>query len=334
MDGPRNETTASKTLPGKQRKFQSFFYSKVRSGQVRTTTLFPLGAIGISIISYLHPGLLLPFKGYIVPLLGLVMLGMGMTLRPEDFRNVLRTPKPVTLGVALQFILMPFMAWLIAESMGLPLELALGMVLVGSCPGGTASNIICYLAKGEVAVSITLTAVSTLLAVFLTPLLTWIYIGHKVPVPVPAMMLNIFTIILAPVTLGVFINYRFGDRVRLLKRIFPGVSVAAVILIIGIIIANTQTQLTMLAAPVLAAVCLHNLSGLAGGYCLAWLFGCDERIRRTLAIEVGMQNSGLAIALVEVTKFPLIAALPGALFSIWHNISGSILAACWGRGDD
>ena len=118
------------------------------------------------------------------------------------------------------------------------------------------------------------------------------------------------------------------------KRIFPGVSVAAVILIIGIIIANTQAQLTMLAAPVLAAVCLHNLSGLAGGYCLAWLFGCDERIRRTLAIEVGMQNSGLAIALVELTKFPLIAALPGALFSIWHNISGSILAACWGRGDD
>ena len=298
---------------------------------MRTTTLFPLGACAISVISYLYPGLLQPLKGYIVPLLGLVMLGMGMTLRPADFVNVLRRPGPVTLGVALQFILMPFMAWTVSEALGLPVELVLGMVLVGSCPGGTASNIICYLAKGEVAVSITMTAVSTLLAIFLTPLLTWLYIGQKVPVPVPAMMLNIFTIVLAPVALGMFINYRFGDRLGVIQRTFPGVSVVAVILIIGIVIANTQAQLAMLAAPVIAAVCLHNVSGLAGGYCLAWLFGCDERIRRTLAIEVGMQNSGLAIALVELTKFPPLAALPGAVFSIWHNISGSVLAAVWSR---
>ena len=301
---------------------------------MRTTTLFPLGAVAISVISYLFPGLLQPYKGYIVPLLGLVMLGMGMTLRPADFRNVLRRPRPVTLGVALQFMLMPFMAWTVSAALGLPVELMLGMVLVGSCPGGTASNIICYLAKGEVAVSITLTAVSTLLAIFMTPLLTWLYVGQKVAVPVPAMMLNIFTIVLAPVALGVFINNRFGDRLEPVKRVFPGVSVVAVILIIGIIIANTRAQLAVLAAPVIVAVCLHNLSGLAGGYCLAWLFGCDERVRRTLAIEVGMQNSGLAIALVELTKFPLLAALPGAVFSIWHNISGSVLAAVWGKDEN
>ena len=296
------------------------------------TTLFPLGAIAVSIFSFLYPAALLPFKGYIVPLLGLVMLGMGMTLRPGDFFNVVRRPKPVTLGVILQFALMPFIAWLLSELMGLPLELALGMVLVGSCPGGTASNIICYLAKGEVAVSITLTAVSTVLAVFLTPLLTWLYIGQKVPVPVADMMQNILTIILAPVTLGVLINYRFGNNIEALKRILPGLSALAVILIIGIIIANTRDQLALLAVPVFIAVCLHNLCGLTGGYCLAWLCGCDERTRRTLAIEVGMQNSGLAIALVELTKFPLLAALPGALFSIWHNITGSVLAARWGRG--
>lgn len=296
-----------------------------------TTLFFPLGAIAISIFSLLYPAVLLPFKGYIVPLLGLVMLGMGMTLRPDDFRHVIKRPKPVTLGVALQFLLMPLIAWMLSESVGLPPELALGMVLVGSCPGGTASNIICYLAKGEVALSITLTAVSTLLAVFFTPLLTWLYVGQKVPVPVSAMMLNIVTVVLAPVALGVFINYRFGARLLVIKRLFPQLSVVAVILIIGIIIANTHAQLAALALPVLAAVCLHNVSGLAGGYGLAWLFGCDERTRRTLAIEVGMQNSGLAIALVELTKFPLVAALPGALFSIWHNISGSVLAACWGR---
>lgn len=282
-------------------------------------------------MSYLFPGLLQPFKGYIVPLLGLVMLGMGMTLRPADFRNVLGRPKPVTLGIALQFTLMPFIAWMVSEALGLPVELVLGMVLVGSCPGGTASNIICYLAKGEVAVSITMTAVSTVLAIFLTPLLTWLYIGQKVAVPVPAMMLNIFTIVLAPVALGVFINYRFGHRLEMVTRVFPGISVSAVILIIGIIIANTQAQLAMLAAPVIAAVCLHNITGLAGGYWLAGLFGCEERVRRAIAIEVGMQNSGLAIALVELSKFPVIAALPGAIFSIWHNISGSVLAAVWGR---
>ena len=298
---------------------------------MKTTTLFPLGAIAISVMSYLFPGLLQPFKGYIVPLLGLVMLGMGMTLRPADFRNVLESPKPVTLGCALQFTLMPFIAWAVSAALGLPVELVLGMVLVGSCPGGTASNIICYLAKGEVAVSITMTAVSTVLAIFLTPLLTWLYIGQKVAVPVPAMMLNIFTIVLAPVALGVFINYRFGHRLEVVTRVFPALSASAVILIIGIIIANTQAQLAMLAAPVIAAVCLHNITGVAGGYCLAGLFGCEERIRRAIAIEVGMQNSGLAIALVELSKFPVIAALPGAIFSIWHNISGSVLAALWGR---
>ena len=297
---------------------------------MRATMLFPLAALAISIYSFLQPETLLPFKGYIVPLLGLVMLGMGMTLHTDDFRNVIRRPRPVLLGVALQFLLMPCLAWLLSEAMGLPLELALGMVLVGSCPGGTASNIICYLAKGEVAVSITLTAVSTALAVLLTPLLTWVYIGQKVPVPVSAMMLNIVTIVLAPVALGVLLNDRFGARMQALKRVFPGLSAAAVVLIIGIIIANTQGQLAKLAAPVIVAVCLHNLFGLAGGYGLAWLCGCDERIRRTLAIEVGMQNSGLAIALVELTKFPVLAALPGALFSIWHNISGSVLAAYWG----
>ena len=298
------------------------------------TALFPVGAITVSLFSFFYPGLLLPFKGYIVPLLGLVMLGMGMTLHADDFRNVLTRPKSVTLGVALQFILMPFIAWLVSAAMGLPVELVLGMVLVGSCPGGTASNIICYLAKGEVALSIALTAVSTLLAIFLTPLLTWLYVGQKVPVPMFAMMFNIFTIVLAPVTLGVFINYRFGDRIQVFKRLFPGISVVAVILIIGIIIANTHGQLILLAPALIAAVCLHNLFGLVGGYSLAWLLNYDEPTRRTLAIEVGMQNSGLAIALVELTKFPLIAALPGAVFSIWHNISGSILAAWWsGKGD-
>ena len=222
------------------------------------------------------------------------------------------------------------MAWMVCLFLGLPVELMLGMVLVGSCPGGTASNIICYLAKGEVALSITLTAVSTVLAVILTPLMTWLYIGQKVPVPVFAMMVNVFEIILVPVTLGVLINYYFGGKIQVIKRIFPGISVMAVILIIGIIIANTHTQSLMQAAPVIVAVCLHNLSGLAGGYYLAWLFGYDERVRRTLAIEVGMQNSGLAIALVELAKFPVIAALPGAIFSIWHNITGSILAGYWG----
>ena len=294
------------------------------------TTLFPIGAVLIAILSYFYPALLSPCGGAVMPLLGVVMLGMGMTLRPENFLDIFARPRVIALGIGLQFLLMPLLGYLVGTLLGLSNALLIGMVLVGSSPGGTASNIICYLAKADVALSVTLTTLSTILAVLLTPLLTWLYIGQRVPVPVLDMMLDIFLVILLPVTVGVLINHNFSRPVHRIKHYFPYLSVMAVILIIGIIVAMTRPELPKVALPVVAAVFWHNVLGLAGGYFLSKLFKQDEKTCRTIAIEVGMQNSGLAVALAQSLFTPL-AALPGALFSIWHNITGSILAGYWAR---
>jgi len=296
------------------------------------TFFFPLGAVAVSLLSIFYPGILLPYKGTIVPLLGVVMLGMGMTLRPENFLEIFKRPRLIAIGVSLQFLLMPAIAFLVSSMFGLPQALLVGMILLGSCPGGTASNVICYLARGDVALSISLTTASTLLAVLFTPVLTWIYVGQSVPVPVFDMILNIFKIILLPVSLGVLSNYYFGKYLHFIKHVFPFVSALAIILIIGIIVALNRAQLFLVALPVIAAIFWHNLLGLVSGYYFSKLLGLNERQRRTIAIEVGMQNSGLAVALAHA-YFPAVAALPGALFSIWHNITGSILAGVWSRKD-
>ncbi len=221
-------------------------------------------------------------------------------------------------------------AYLVSFVMGLEESLLIGMVLVGACPGGTASNVVCYLSRGDVALSIILTSTSTVLAVIFTPLLAWLYIGQRVPVPVLDMMFNIFKIILIPVATGVMINHYLGDKIHVIKRIFPFISVLAIIIAIGIIMALTQPQLRLLALPILAAVVWHNLTGLAAGYYITKWLGYDDRTARTIAIEVGMQNSGLGVALAK-EYFTIVSALPGAIFSVWHNISGSIFAGYWTR---
>ena len=297
------------------------------------TALFPAAALLITAVSFFHPELLAGYGNLIVPLLGVVMLGMGLTLRPENFSGILARPVTIALGVGLQYLIMPLSAWLVSRFFDLPLELTIGVILVGACPGGTASNVICYLARGDVALSITLTTASTLVSVFLTPLLTWVYIGQRVPVPVEGMLLDIAGIILLPVGVGVLCNRYAGHYLRGIKKVFPLVSASAIVLIIGIIVALNRPHLPLVAMPVLAAVFWQNLLGLAGGYFGARLLGLDERTRRTLAIEVGMQNSGLGVALAQL-HFSAAAALPGALFSIWHNITGAVLAAYWGAKSD
>jgi BASS family bile acid:Na+ symporter len=258
------------------------------------------------------------------------MFGMGMTLTWHSFRAVARRPADLGLGITLQYLVMPLAAWLIALAMGLSPQLAAGMVLVGASPGGTASNVVCYLARGDLALSITLTTVSTLLAAVATPLLTWAYVGQRVPVPVESMLWSVFQVVLLPVTLGVLVNAMAGRHLRLLERVFPLVSVAAIVLIIAIVVALNRDSLAGMGAALALAVVLHNACGLAAGYWLARLRGRDARVSRTLAIEVGMQNSGLAVALA-VKYFSVAAALPGAIFSVWHNLSGSLLASLWAR---
>lgn len=294
------------------------------------TRLFPLWAILFSGAAYLAPEPFVSLKPGIIYLLSLVMFGMGMSLRPADFIVVLKKPSIVMLGVLLQFGLMPLLAWGISEWMNLPLMLAAGMILVGASPGGTASNVICYLAKGNVALSITLTTISTLLAVVATPFLTLLYAGQKIDVPAMKMLSDVLNIVLLPVFGGVLVNLLFGRMLEGLQRVFPLVSVLAIVVIIAIIVALNQSQLTSLAFPVFAAVALHNGLGLLAGYLIPKLMRLDERSCRTLAIEVGMQNSGLAVALA-IKYFSASAALPGAVFSLWHNLSGSLLASIWSR---
>jgi BASS family bile acid:Na+ symporter len=293
-------------------------------------TGFPLFAIIVSIIAARYPEFLIGYKTAIIPLLGIVMFAMGMTLTLGDFKRVLKSPKVISLGLLLQYGLMPLLAFIIAIVLSLPTELMAGLILVGACPGGTASNVICYLGRGDVALSITLTAISTLLAVFLTPVLTWLYIGQEVPVPIINMMLTVLKIIILPVMLGIIVNSYFGEYLTQIKQFLPVISVIAIVFIIAIIVALNAHQIVQLAFPIIIAVLLHNGLGLASGYTIARWLGYDDKICRTLAIEVGMQNSGLGVALA--TKyFTTLTALPGAFFSIWHNITGSLLAAYWTR---
>jgi len=293
-------------------------------------TGFPILAIVFSIFAARYPEFLVDYKPAIIPLLGIVMFAMGMTLSIEDFKRVLKSPRVIGLGLLLQYALMPLLAFIIGLLLELPTALMAGLILLGTCPGGTASNVICYLAKGDVALSITLTAISTLLAVFLTPVLTWLYIGQEVPVPIVNMMLTVLKIIILPVTLGIIVNRYFGQYLLQAKQFLPVVSVIAIVFIIAIIVALNSQQISQLAFPIILAVMLHNGLGLVSGYAIARCLGYDEKICRTLAIEVGMQNSGLGVALA--TKyFTVITALPAAFFSIWHNITGSVLAAYWTR---
>ncbi len=294
------------------------------------TALFPVWALAGTLLAYLYPGGFVALKPAIIPLLGVVMFGMGMTLTGNSFLEVVRRPFTVLLGVGLQFLLMPLAGWLLAALFQLPAQLAVGVILVGCSPGGTASNVICYLARGDVALSITLTAVSTLLAVLATPLLTLFYAGQMVPVPVLDMLLSIMKIIILPVGCGVLLNHFLEQRLAPLQRLFPVISVAAIVLIIAIIVALNQAQLGRLGAGMVCAVLLHNGVGLLGGYWLPFLLGRERRECRTLAIETGMQNSGLAVALA-IKYFSASAALPGALFSIWHNLTGSLVAGHWSR---
>jgi len=296
----------------------------------RSTRLFPLWALLMSTIAYLFPQAFIDLKPAIVYLLGMVMFSMGITLTVKDFYLVLKRPRVIFLGSLLQYLLMPLIAWLLSRMLDLQSALTVGMILVGSSPGGTASNLVCYLARGDVALSITLTTVSTLLAVLATPLLCWAYLGHTVEVPVINMLTDVLKIVIAPVCAGVLLNALFWDRIEGIKRIFPLLSIAAIVFIIAIIVALNQPKLQSLALTLVLAVALHNALGLTGAYWLSRWLGYDRRICRTLAIEVGMQNSGLAVALAIKFFLPL-AALPGALFSIWHNLTGALLASWWSR---
>ena len=265
-------------------------------------------------------------------LLGIVMFGMGMTIELKDFRHLVCHPWDVGIGVLAQFTIMPLVADLLTHALSLPPALAVGVILVGTCPGGTASNVITYLAKGDVALSVTMTMATTLLAPFVTPFLTLLLAGEEIAVNAPAMMLSIAEMVLLPVLLGAALNHFFRRRVAYALTVLPLISALLVALLVGVVVSMSAPHLAEVGTLVALAVVLHNGFGLALGYALARLLGLSAAKRRAIGIEVGMQNSGMAASLALLYFNPA-AAIPAALFSVWHNISGSLAANWFTRHD-
>lgn len=262
---------------------------------------------------------------YIAPLLGVVMFGMGMTLRLDDFKIVFSRPKDVLIGCLAQFTIMPMLAWILAYAFSLPPELAVGVVLVGTCPGGTSSNVMTYLAKGDVALSVGMTMVSTLLAPFITPLLTWALAGQWLEISLYSMMQSILQVVLVPILLGIVCNRLFARTVQQAVKVLPLVSVLAIVLIVGGVVSVSAKQIMNTGALVMLVVICHNMLGYLLGFFISKALHMEMAKSKAIAIEVGMQNSGLATALA-MKHFTPEAAIPGAIFSVWHNISGSITA--------
>lgn len=287
----------------------------------------------VSIAALLWPEVLGQIKPTVInPLLGLVMFGMGLTLHLEDFRIVFSRPKDVITGCLAQFTVMPLLAWALGKIFSLDEALAVGVILVGCCPGGTASNVITYLAKGDLALSIGMTGVSTLLAPLLTPLLVWLLAGKSVDVDVVSMFLSILWVVILPIVAGLVVKQLWPRQTERAVDYLPALSSVAICTIVAIIIAANASKLLSGGAIIIAVVILHNLCGLSFGYLIGRLLGMTTAKRRAVAIEVGMQNSGLAssLATLHFATYPM-ATIPGAIFSVWHNLSGAVIARWFAR---
>lgn len=266
--------------------------------------------------------------------LGIAMFGMGLTIKMGDFQVVFSRPKEILIGCLTQYTVMPLLAWILAVVLKLPEDLALGVILVGCCPGGTASNVITYIAGGDVALSVGMTIVSTLVAPLATPALVYMLAGAWVEVSFIAMVLSVVKVILVPVLLGILIRSILGKQIQKISELLPLISVVSIVMIISGIVAVNADKIISCGMLVLGVVILHNLCGMGIGLVAAKLLKVPYDKVTAIAIEVGMQNSGLAISLATANfaANPL-ATLPGAIFSVWHNISGSVFAGIRRRGE-
>lgn len=290
--------------------------------------LFPLLALFACIIGVWQSAWLSTQKDLIMPLLMLVMLGMGLTLTIDDMKRAWTLKRLMLLGVGLQFLIMPLAAYGLSIMATLPMELLIGMMLVGTSAGGTASNVMTYLAKGNLALSVSMTLVSTLIATVALPALMWLYIGQAVDLPTASLLSSLIQLIIIPLALGMLINHWFQARLHRIKAALPSLSTVSIITIIAIVVALNAHSIETASWLLLVLIAMHNLIGLFTGYLVPRWLGYDTSISRTIAIEVAMQNSGLSVALA-LKYFSAAAALPGALFSIWHNISGASFASYW-----
>lgn len=303
---------------------------QVRAISAFTGRWFALIVVAAGAVALLVPDAFAGASVAVPWLLAVIMLGMGMTLRPVDFAIVARRPWALVLGVAAQYLIMPLLALGIAVALRLPPDLAAGVILVGCAPGGTASNVMVYLARGDTALSVAMTSVSTLLAPLLTPVLVLALAGQYLPVDAGALLVSILQVVLVPVLLGLLLRTLVPALVERLLPVLPLVSVAGITAVVMIVVAGSAATLLSIGLLIVLAVIVHNVLGLGLGYAVAAACRLDESGSRAVSIEVGMQNSGLAAALATAHFNPA-AALPAALFSVWHNVSGSLLAGYWAR---
>lgn len=288
-------------------------------------TVFPVIIIAAFLIGFLFPSQTAPLANFTNVALGIIMFAMGITLTIPDFALVVKRPLPVLLGVVAQYVIMPAIAVALVVLFQLPAELAVGVILVGCAPGGTSSNVITYLSKGDVALSVTMTSVSTLLAPIFTPLLTLWLAGTLLPVEASAMAMSIVQMVLIPIVAGLLVRWLLRTWIDKILPALPWVSVLGISYVVVAVVSGSADQIVEAGMLVLAVVILHNALGYFLGYFASRIFKYPERVARTTSVEVGMQNSGLA-ATLAAAHFSPVAALPAAVFSVWHNISGGLLA--------
>lgn len=291
---------------------------------------FAIWVIIFAIMAFFIPSGFTWIAPHISLLLGIIMFGMGLTLSVDDFKGIVKAPKSVFIGVLAQYTIMPLLAFALANLFQLPPEVAVGVILVGCCPGGTASNVMTFLAKGNTALSVTVTAISTILAPIMTPSLTLLFASKWLPVSAGDMFLSIVQIVLIPIVLGVAIRLLFQKQVDKSVKVLPLVSVVGIVLVASAVVAVNKESIATTGLLIFSVVILHNVLGLLLGYLLAKILKLDFQDQKAISIEVGMQNSGLGSALA-LAHFAPVAAVPSALFSVWHNISGPLLATWWGK---
>ncbi|OCY51260.1 bile acid:sodium symporter family protein [Acinetobacter pittii] len=291
---------------------------------------FALWVIVFAALALWQPEFFVWLKAYIPWILGIIMLGMGMTMTVDDFKGVLQSPKAVLIGVVAQFVVMPGLAYALCKLFNLPPEIAVGVILVGCCPGGTASNVITYMAKGNVALSVACTSVSTLLAPILTPAIFYLLASQWLKIDAASMFISISQVVLLPIVIGLILRTWLKRQVESYIQVMPLVSVIAIVAIVAAIIGGSKAAILQSGLLILAVVILHNGLGYLLGFTAARFFKLPYADSKAIAIEVGMQNSGLGVALAAVhfAASP-ITAVPSAIFSLWHNISGPALATYW-----
>lgn len=291
---------------------------------------FALWVILFAVLGFFLPDTFKQLTPYIVTLLGIIMFGMGLTLSLDDFREVAKRPVEVGIGVVSQFLIMPLVAVILTTVIPMSPEVAAGVILVGCCPGGTSSNVMTYLSKGDVALSVACTSVTTLAAPIVTPFLVWMFASQFLPVDAMAMFISIVKVILLPLALGFLLQKLLPGMVKAAVPALPLVSVTGIVLIVAAVVGASKAAIASSGLMILAVVVLHNGIGYMLGYFAARATGLSVAKRKAIAIEVGMQNSGLGAALANA-HFSPVAAVPSAIFSVWHNISGALIANYFAR---